>query len=330
MSGPGLTPSGRAMGWVVAGGAASALLFFFSLYLPFVGTLFGILAPLPLIAVCLRMRWLSGGLAVVFASLLIASALTPLVSLYFFVQFGLLALISSYLMKKHASFGFMMLLSSLAVMGGFLLLIGIQAAHANQGFFEALRIPLEKNVTAMFKSYPGFSGVEAQNTAKMFKKMVSWLVILVPSLIVVGSWAILLVNLYFLDRFHLVSRGEILKFYHLNRWRSPDPLIWLVILPGFGAFLFHGMVRGISFNILIAALTIYFFQGLCVINFYLDQKKIPPFLRFAIYFTLFVIQIIAILVLVMGLLDMWMDFRRLSRKNGADSPRDVTPEGEGS
>ena len=213
------------MGWIVAGGAASALLFFFSLYLPFVGTLFGILAPLPLIAVCLRMRGLSGWIAVVFAGLLIGIALTPVVSLYFFVQFGLLALVSSYLMKKRASFGLMMFLSSLAVMGGFLLLIGIQAAHANQGFFEALRIPLEKNITAMFTAYPGLSGAEAQEAAKMFKKMVSWLVVLVPALIVVGSWAILLVNLYFLDRFHLVSRGEILKAYHLNGWRTPDHLI---------------------------------------------------------------------------------------------------------
>jgi len=325
---PGLTPSGRAMGWVIAGGASSALLFFFSLYMPVVGMLFGVLAPLPLMTVCLRMKWLSGVIAVIFAGLLIGVAIAPIISLYFFVQFGVLALVSVYLMEKRASFGMVMLVSSLAVMSGFLLLIGIQAAFTNQGFFEALRKPLEKNITEMFKTYPGFTGPESQDTVKMFKKMVSWLVVLVPSLIVVGSWAILLMNFYFLDKFHLVSRGSILKYYRLNRWRAPDFLIWLVILPGFAAFLFHGMLRGFSLNILIASLTIYFFQGLCVINFYLDRKNAPPFLKLAIYFILFVIQIVALLVLAMGLLDMWMDFRRLSGKKGANSPGNATPKGK--
>ncbi len=317
------------MGWIAAGGSASALFFFSSIFVPLIGSLLGILAPIPLIVLYLRRGWTSGALASLIAALFVGIALKPVVSLYFLVQFAVLGLVASHLVEKRVSFGLVMLVSSIAVASGFFLLIGVQASFAHQGFFETLKRPLQENIQAVLKSYPGLSGTEAEKTAKMFQKMLSLLVVLIPALIVIGSWTILVVNLYLIDRFHLLPGRELLKPFALNTWKAPDPLIWFVIIPGFAVFLLHGTLRIIGLNILIVVLTVYFFQGLCVINYFFSRKNVPPFVKLLFYFILFVIQIMAIMVVIMGLLDMWVDFRKISHESGSSPPEDEVPPEKG-
>ena len=308
------------MGWIVAGGFTSALFFFSSIFIPLVGSFFGILAPLPIMVLYLRRGFSIGAFAALVAALVIGFALKPVVALYFFVQFAMLGLAASYLIEKRASFGLTMLISSLLVTAGFFLLIWVQASSLHQGFFETLKKPIQENIHMALQNYPGLSGTEAQEMQTMFQKMLSLLIVLVPTLIVIGSWLILMVNIYLIDRIHLVPGREILRDFDLNGWRAPDHFIWFVILPGFGVFLLHGTSRIIGLNVLIAALTVYFFQGLCIINFYLAKKNMPPLVRALVYFVLFIVQIVVVMVVLMGLLDMWMDFRKIFHKKPEKSP----------
>ncbi len=326
MKEPGLTPDGRTLGWIVAGGLASALFFFSSIFIPLAGSFLGILAPLPIAVLSLRRGWMGGALASLVAALLIGLAFKPIVALYFFVQFAFLGLIAVYLLERDASFGLTLLISALAVAAGFSLLIALQASSLHQGFFETLKKPVQENVRMVLENYPGMSRAEAKEMEAMFQKMLSLVIVLVPALIVIGSWLILMVNFYLIDRLNLTGGGKILARFDLNAWRLPDHFIWLVILPGFGVYFLHATPRIVSLNILIAALTAYFFQGLCVINYYLAKKRMPPLVKAVIYFTLFVIQIVAVMVVLMGLLDMWMDFRKIFHKRPAerdDSPDDT-------
>ncbi len=308
------------MGWIVAGGFTSALFFFSSIFIPLIGSFLGILAPLPIMVLYLRRGFTGGAFAALVATLVIGFALKPVVALYFFVQFAMLGLAAAYLIEKRASFGLTMLVSSFFVAAGFFLLIGFQASSLHQGFFETLKKPIQQNIHMALQNYPGLSGTEAQEMQAMFQKMLSLLIVLVPTLIIIGSWLILMVNIYLIDRIHLVPGREILKDFDLNVWRAPDHFIWFVILPGFGVFLLHGTVRVIAMNVLIAALTVYFFQGLCIINYHLAKRNMPPFVRVLVYFVLFVIQIVAVMVVLMGLLDMWMDFRKIFHKKPEEPP----------
>jgi uncharacterized protein YybS (DUF2232 family) len=316
----GLYPDGKTVVWIVAGGVTSAIFFFTSIFVPLVGSFIGILAPLPVLILSLRRGWSAGILTSLAATLIVGFALKPMVALYFFVQFAMLALVASYLIENRATFGVTMLLSAVIVASGFFLLIGWQASSMHLGFFETLKKPIQENVQVVLQNYPGLSGEEAKEMQAMFQKMLSLLIVLVPTLIVIGSWLILLVNLYLLDRLHFVLGRKVLKAYDLNVWRVPDHFIWFVILPGFGVFLLHGTYRIVALNILIAALTVYFFQGFCIINFYLAKKDVPPFIKILIYFTLFVIQIVAVMVVVLGLLDMWIDFRKIFHKKPEEPP----------
>jgi uncharacterized protein YybS (DUF2232 family) len=311
MDKPGLYPNGKALGWIVAGGFLSALFFFASVFVPLVGSFLGILAPIPLIVLSLRKDWAQGGLAALVAALFVGVALKPVVSLYFLVQFGMLGLIASALIERKVSFGSLMLISSLAVAAGFFLLIGAHAVSAHQGFFDILKKPLQANIQAILHSYPGLSGENARETAQVFRKMIALLIVLVPALIIIGSWMILLIDLYVIDRFRLLPGRQLLKSYDLNAWKAPEHFIWFVIVPGFAVFLLHGTLRVIAINILIVTLTAYGFQGLCIVNHYFTQKNVPPFLKFLFYFLMFILQIVAIMVVLLGLLDMWLNFRKL-------------------
>ena len=322
MNTPGFYPDGKTLGWTVAGAVASALFFFASIFVPLVGSFLGILAPLPIIALSLREGWNWGALAACGAAIVVGFALKPIVALYFFVQFALLGLIAVVLLERRASFGIMMLVSSLVVAAGFFFLIHLQASSLHQGFFETLKKPVQENVKMALQNYPGISGTEAKEMERVFQKMLSLLIVLVPVLIVIGSWLILMVNFYLVDRLHLVPGRRILGDFERNTWRVPDHFIWLVIIPGFGVFFLHGTPRIVSLNVLIAALTVYFFQGLCIINYYFAQKEVPAFIKALIYFTLFVIQIVAAMVVLLGLLDMWMDFRKIFHKKPEEAPPD--------
>jgi|GEM_PF-1438087 len=325
---PGFYPDGRTLGWIVAGGVTSALFFFSSIFIPLVGSFLGILSPAPILILSFKKGGMAGFLTSLAAAFMIGFAFKPVVALFFFAQFALLGLVAFHLIERRVSFGITMLVTSLVVAGGFFLLIEFQAVSANQGFFETLRKPVQENIKMALQSYPGLTGTEVQEMQAMFQKMLSLLIVLVPTLIVIGSWLILMVNLYLLDRLHLVPGREILRDFDLNTWRAPDHFIWLVILPGFGVFLSHGTLRVIALNVLIAALTVYFFQGLCIINYYLARKNVPPFIKAMIYFTLFVIQIVAVMVVLLGLLDMWMDFRKIFHKRPEETPPRENPPDE--
>jgi len=304
-------PNGKTLVWTVAGAMTSALFFFSSLFVPLIGSFLGILAPLPLLALLLREGWRMGGLASLGAVFIVGVAIKPVIALYFFVQFVLLGLVAVYLLEKRATFGYVMLVSSLVVMIGFFSLLAFRAHSLHQGVFETLKKPIQENIHMVLENYPGMSVGETREMEGMFQKMLSLLIVLVPVLVVIGSWLILFVNFYLLDRIQLVPGRKILEGFDLNRWRTPDHFIWLVIFPGFAIFFLSGTFRIVALNVLVASLTVYFFQGLCIVNFYLERRKMPSFVKFLIYFTLVVVQVVAVLVVIMGLLDMWLDFRRI-------------------
>ncbi len=314
MGKPGLYPDGRTLGWIVVGGAASALCFFASILVPLIGSFIGILAPVPIMTLYLRKGWGEAAFSAAVGALVIGLGLKPMVALYFLVQFAMLGWVASYLIEKRMPFGVVMLFSSLAVAGGFFLLIGVQAIAAHKGLFEILKKPLQDNIQGVLSAYPGLTGTKARETEVMFRKMLSILIVLIPALILIGSWMILLIDIYIIDRFRLYPEKKLMKLYDLNTWKAPDPLIWFVIVPGFAVFLMHGTVRMIALNILIVVLTIYFFQGLCVVNHYFNRKRASSFIRFLFYLLMFLLQIVAIAVLLIGLLDMWMDFRKIFHK----------------
>jgi len=74
-------------------------------------------------------------------------------------------------------------------------------------------------------------------------------------------------------------------------------------------------LRIFAFNILLVIGAAYFIQGLAIIAYFFHKNNVPRFLRGLTYVLIAFEQIFTLLVVGLGLFDLWGDFRRLGKNN---------------
>ncbi|MFP4032129.1 MAG: DUF2232 domain-containing protein [Desulfococcaceae bacterium] len=97
----------------------------------------------------------------------------------------------------------------------------------------------------------------------------------------------------------------------LNRWRPPDHLIWGVIACGVLLLIPHTGLRVAALNGLFVLLTVYFFAGIAVVSFFFEKRRLPRPLRALFYALVAIQQPLLLVVVALGLFDMWFNFRKL-------------------
>jgi uncharacterized protein YybS (DUF2232 family) len=105
----------------------------------------------------------------------------------------------------------------------------------------------------------------------------------------------------------------------LSRWRSADWMIWILIASGFALFLSSRAITWIAINLFILALACYFAQGLAIVSYFFQRVGLPRPLRAATFVVIALQNLAAALVVVLGVFDLWGDFRNLSAR-----PADAT------
>ncbi len=98
-------------------------------------------------------------------------------------------------------------------------------------------------------------------------------------------------------------------------WQLPDKLIWLLIIAALITMLPLGYTRLIGLNVLIVLSLVYFFQGFSIFVFFLHKWGVPLFFRFVLYGMMLFQSFGTVLLLVVGIGDVWLDLRRLKQKN---------------
>jgi uncharacterized protein YybS (DUF2232 family) len=121
--------------------------------------------------------------------------------------------------------------------------------------------------------------------------MVAWInVILARQLLVLFNW----------------GKPEPPLYY----WSTPEWLIFLVLAAGFLLLVPVSLVRLVSMNLLVVLALLYFCQGVAVLTAWFQRFRLPLFLR-CIGYPLMFLHPLFFLVITLGLLDLWLDFRRL-------------------
>ncbi len=101
-------------------------------------------------------------------------------------------------------------------------------------------------------------------------------------------------------------------------WKLPDQLIWIPITATVLFLLGNGTLRDIGLNLIIISGLIYFFQGLAVFIHLLVRWNVPGYLRVLLYFMLVIQSYGMLLVTLLGIGDIWFNFRRFEDKPTAD------------
>lgn len=99
-------------------------------------------------------------------------------------------------------------------------------------------------------------------------------------------------------------------------WATPEWLIFVVLGTGFLLLIPVTQVRTLSLNLLLVLGLLYFCQGVAVVAAWFHRLSLPRFLRVIGYPLLF-LNPFFFLIITLGLLDLWLDFRRLHQPRDA-------------
>ena len=136
-----------------------------------------------------------------------------------------------------------------------------------------------------------------------------------PSMVVILSVLIVWVN-FLLGKDYLQKAGIVYpKFAVLSIWKAPDWVVWIFIISGAFLFVPQNDINFIGLNVFLVACLIYLLQGLAIVSFLFQNKKVPVFFRYFFYFLIAVQQLLMIPIMAIGLFDIWVDFRKFIQKN---------------
>jgi uncharacterized protein YybS (DUF2232 family) len=183
---------------------------------------------------------------------------------------------------------------------------------------QGVRAALTENVDASLDLYDqiGFSAQGVALLRESAPQIIETVLKILPALAFAGFVTVVLVNLFFLvrrfpERHSFLSAGADLK-----EWRAPEFLIWFFVLSGFALFVPGAeAVKIWVLNVFLVIVLFYFFHGLSIVAYYFHYKHIPYFLRSLVYLLIVFEQLCTILVVALGLFDLWGDFRRLNKKD---------------
>ncbi|HET8564212.1 MAG TPA: DUF2232 domain-containing protein, partial [Candidatus Binatia bacterium] len=180
-----------------------------------------------------------------------------------------------------------------------------------------LREILEGNLNGTVRLYEklGFSQESLELLRERTPQIIETVLEILPSLVFITLGVVVLINLFLLHRRFPDRRAAWWSNENLREWKGPDSLVWCLIVCGFALFIPGVQVKTFALNLLLVVAVFYFFQGLAIVAYYFHQKNVPFYLRGITYVLILFEQIFTMLVVGLGLFDLWGDFRGLKKKN---------------
>ncbi len=183
---------------------------------------------------------------------------------------------------------------------------------------QDFRASLSNNLLAAARVHEqmGFAQESLDLLKERAPQIVEMVLRLLPSLLFVTFCLIVLINLFFLRRRFPERWSQWFALENLKEWKGPEHLVWVLILCGFVPFI-PGLesLTFIAVNVLVVIGACYFAQGLAIIAYFFHKNNVPRLLRGVTYLLIFFQQIFTLLVVGLGVFDLWGDFRRLRKKD---------------
>ncbi|MGH7932192.1 MAG: DUF2232 domain-containing protein [Candidatus Binataceae bacterium] len=300
-----------ALGMVRAGFTA-AVLFLAGGVVPVLGGVLMIFAPAPVLGYAVGLPgalWRTAG-AIALAAVLIGLGAGPLGALGYALTLGLATAVMAYMLERRKPFELIVMCTVATI-----LVAGALAALAFVGSPAALAGILHHDLmTAMGRGEKFYKmlGMETGISTATRADIVEATIRLSPALAAISAAFTVLINLGVFWRLSgKQQRVGYMLFGDLVRWATPEWLIWMLLVTGFGMFVPVTALSTIFLDCFVCVAAVYFCQGLAIMAFYFKVLAMPPLARGLIYFVTVVQPVLAVLVCAAGIFDLWIDFRRL-------------------
>jgi uncharacterized protein YybS (DUF2232 family) len=279
--------------------------------IPVLGGILMMLAPAPIVvyAVGLPRANLRATVAVLLATALVATLGGPLAGLGYLVSFGLATAIACYMLERRYSFELITAIGAGAMVAASVVAALIAIGGAD-GLIKTVHDELVQGMARGQDVYK-LLGMPTAIPADTQAAVITFTMRLMPAFAILVAAGTMLLNLRVFWRWAGPQRLTYSLFGDLSRWSAPEWMVWLLLAGGFGLFIPVPAISDIALNGFICVAAIYFCQGLAILGFYFQSLSVPSIVRGIIYFVVFAQPVVAALVCIAGVFDMWIDFRRL-------------------
>jgi uncharacterized protein YybS (DUF2232 family) len=297
---------------MIRSGAILTLTFLFAALIPFAGVVI-VLTPLPVLYTFSRLDRLRG-FAVLFVSYLATFGIVRLsgqhASLPVLFMIGFTGVLLFEILKRRASIEktFLLALSALFCCGaGFILYHSFRAGVAP---WQMVELHVAEIVREYIIFYAQLMNLPEEQARLIREVATYFFTVTFPALALSGAVFTIWVNLLAGRRLFRMHGIAFPDFGDLAAWKAPEKFVWMLIAGGGMVFVTMEEVAVVGMNLLIISGTIYLLQGLAIVAFFFRQKQVPLFFRWLFYFLIFVQLYLLIIVIAVGLFDLWVDFRK--------------------
>ena len=283
--------------------------------IPIAGSVFFILTPLPILYYYTKTGRIQGGGIFVISLTLVALFLafsSSMTSLPFLFISGFLGIILSEILHKNYSIERTILYPAtvltvlwLTVIISLSITLGKQPWHLIEDY-------IGRNIQESIDLYTQLD-IPADQIAQIkdnFKEITIFFTNIFPALFLVSVLFTVWINTLAAKDIFYINGLTYPDFGNLSRWKAPEGLIWILITSGVMLLIPAEWVKFLGLNMLIVCLFVYLLQGLSIISFIFKTKNVHRLFRIICYFFIFTLQYIILVVITVGVVDLWVDFRK--------------------
>ncbi|HOR41764.1 MAG TPA: YybS family protein [Atribacterota bacterium] len=297
--------------------AITALLFLASLYIPLLGTLISFLCPLPIIILCLRHDIKTALLALFISFLLVTLLAGPFQGLIAVFGFGILGIAIGIAIKEKLSVWEILLIGSISSFASkiILMLLGLWLMGINPLMLGVEQIDQSIQQSLSFYQNMGFDPAQLEIVKNSLLQSLELIRVAFPAMLVLASVFDTIINYWVAGKI-LKRFGYILApFTPFQQWRVGHSFFWsymagifiLIINSRFN----NPALQRIGVNIQLLFSIIFLVTGLALVAYIIQYYKIKSFFFWVICVLVFMQPFLSLVVTWMGILDIWLDFRRL-------------------
>lgn len=296
---------------VLIGTLGSGILFSASLVVPLIGFVSAFLAPVPIALARIRGGGAAAGFSALLTTLLLAVTFSPAVGAWYAVQCGLIGL----LVPEFALKGFrpsrtiLWATAAAVVLSACMVAVFSFTTGTNPQLFAQKEIA--DGIAQATKFYEQQSGLSTQelDAIRQSMQMVGQLTSRIyPSLAIINLGLISTICQMLFARM-AIRRSLVVSLIPFKEFRTPEPLIWLLIIAGFALLAPLSTISTPALNLLVLLGVLYFMQGLAVIIAFCDKSSFASTLKIVLSVVLLTQPYLAAVVTVLGIFDLWGDFR---------------------
>lgn len=295
---------------IVKGWAATVALFLAYSTVPLIGVIGGVFTPFPALYFGLKSGRSCGVAIVALSAVVMSLAMGPSYGALYLFQCGVVSIVLPEFLGRGngaaRSIGSTVAINAVMVALFAVVYAIVQGVDINALVLKGIKSGISQ--TAQIYEKSGLKGDDLKLFQDALKDMGGIIARIYPSLLIIAMGLVTGLNAVLLKR--VASRlPRPLEMGDFNRFKNPDHLVWALIAAGFTMLADNPLVTQGALNVLIIVIPLYFFQGMAVLLTFFDRYGAPRFMRYLFYLMLAFTQFLAIVVAVLGIFDLWGDFR---------------------